>query len=169
MYSPAPALSQPLPHGVIAHHVLYELLPQHAVWDDAVPLLTHELCSAQWSRVQVRQDRLGDVVQALGCKKAPHRTVTAVSQDFTKTHCQSVFHVYDSKAHTAAQLVSLVNLSKFYNAKTINQGVLSYISTNYGPLSMQAGFLYHISSNQWELTTCLVVWFRQIADTHDLH
>lgn len=61
-------LGEALPEGVCAHHALDQLLPEHALRDDPLPLLTHQLRRAQGPRVQERQDVLRYVVQALSCK-----------------------------------------------------------------------------------------------------
>lgn len=54
---------QAFPQRISAHHPLNELLPQHAVGDDPVPLATHQLGSAQGTCVQKGQDVLCYVLQ----------------------------------------------------------------------------------------------------------
>ena len=65
--SPLVSFREALPERVCADHALDQLLPQHALGDDPLPLLTHQLGRAQRARVQERQDVLRYVVQTSGC------------------------------------------------------------------------------------------------------
>ena len=66
--SPLVSLGQALPQRVGADHAFDQLLPEHALRDDPLPLLAHQLRRAQRAGVQEGQDVLRYVVQTLGCR-----------------------------------------------------------------------------------------------------
>lgn len=59
------SLRQPAPQRVASDLSLDELLPQHAFGDDAVPLLGDELGGEQRVGVEVRENVVGHMIQAL--------------------------------------------------------------------------------------------------------
>lgn len=62
---PLLALGQPSPQRVAADLPLYQLLPQHALGDHAVPLLGDELGGAEGVGVEIRENVVGDVIETL--------------------------------------------------------------------------------------------------------
>ena len=84
-YSPSAPLGQAPPERVGAHLLLDQLLPEHAVADNALPLLADELGGAQRTVVQVREDVLGHVVEPLVCPQAPGRQVLPRYKHVTTT------------------------------------------------------------------------------------
>ena len=61
---PAAVLAQAAPHRVRVDLALDELLPQHALADDAQPLFAHQLGRAQRARVHEGEDVLGEREEA---------------------------------------------------------------------------------------------------------
>lgn len=76
--SPLVSLGEAFPERVGSHHALDQLLPQHSLRNDALPLLTHQLGRTQRARVQERQDVLRYVVQTLSCITHAQREETQV-------------------------------------------------------------------------------------------
>ena len=64
-YVPSSPIRQAPPEGVSADLLLNQLLPEHTIADDPLPLLTHELGGAERAVVQVGEDVLRHVIQAL--------------------------------------------------------------------------------------------------------
>lgn len=64
---PFAPLGEPVPECVGAHLALDQLLPQHAVGDDAQPLFAHQLGGGQRLGVQVGENGFGNVVEAFFC------------------------------------------------------------------------------------------------------
>lgn len=63
---PLVSLGQAFPERISSDHAFNELLPQHTLRDDPLPLLTYQLCCTQRACIQERQDVLRYVIQALG-------------------------------------------------------------------------------------------------------
>jgi len=65
---PITPLGQSAPQGICAHLAFDELLPEHALGNDAQPFLADQLGRFERFGIQVRQNVFCDVIQTLDCK-----------------------------------------------------------------------------------------------------